>query len=334
MTLTRSTDSGTMSMCTSPVQVMTAPRVFCPRPIPYPTTMVATASHQHPATAVTTQVPVFLTTTPRCHLIAPGVQQGSGPALTTFAPAARGFASSNARQSTPVPIMATRASYVVVNMVPVAHSPLPGAILAPSVQGASPCSTPASRILSASGDFSEAMSDADEEGAHHQHPQHYHQQQREEHQHQHQQHVNDSDSSVDVTKFCDECTGSSCDGFAESTTESCRRFSDPNPLRYSGQTFTTATPPRRVRGSSVSSLSSPARKEQRGKRSKRGPYQHFSYEQRLEIAEYAAVHGSTAASRHFTELYHRAVKRSTIDSMLAKVRGRKSESSMADYSSC
>lgn len=59
-------------------------------------------------------------------------------------------------------------------------------------------------------------------------------------------------------------------------------------------------------------------------RRKRGPYQHFSRSQRMEIAEFAAVHGSTCAARHFTQRYNRPVKRSTIDSMVANLRARRS----------
>ena len=77
-------------------------------------------------------------------------------------------------------------------------------------------------------------------------------------------------------------------------------------------------------GASFSSTSSGRESSRKvSVRRKRGPYQHFSRSQRLEIAQFAAIHGSTCAARHFTQRYNRPVKRSTIDSMVANLRAKK-----------
>ena len=64
---------------------------------------------------------------------------------------------------------------------------------------------------------------------------------------------------------------------------------------------------------------SKAKREASGAK-RRGPYEHFSASQRTVIAQYAAEHGSTAASRYFSRLLKKRVQRSTVDSMLANWR--------------
>ena len=49
---------------------------------------------------------------------------------------------------------------------------------------------------------------------------------------------------------------------------------------------------------------------------KRGPYTRYTPEQRLEMARYAALHGVTAASRHFSKEYGKNVRYTTIQSLM------------------
>lgn len=55
---------------------------------------------------------------------------------------------------------------------------------------------------------------------------------------------------------------------------------------------------------------------------KRGPYIRYSQEQRLEMARYAALHGVTAASRHFSKEYGKNVSYTTIQSLMPQYKAK------------